>query len=41
MPDRASARAAIRKDSHLALGCGFGIALVVVGALVVYLLVTA
>ena len=31
----------IRKDSHLALGCGFAFALAVVVVLIVYLLVTA
>lgn len=30
-----------RRDSHLALGCGFAFALTVVGVLIVYILATA
>ena len=31
-------REVIRRDSHLALGCGFGLALIIVAALIVLLL---
>jgi len=34
-------RSAIRRDSHLALGCGFAFALLVVGTLVVIYLAGA
>ena len=37
-PDHRSARESIRHDSHLALGCGFSVALLVVAALVILLL---
>lgn len=36
-----SERETIRKDSHLALGCGFAFALLVVGTLVVIYLASA
>lgn len=39
MPD--NVRRAIRRDSHLALGCGFAFALLVVSALIIYLLAAA
>lgn len=36
--DPGDARKIIRKDSHLAFGCGFGLALLIVGALTILLL---
>ncbi|CAN5502425.1 hypothetical protein BH23CHL2_BH23CHL2_23760 [soil metagenome] len=37
-PDPGDARKIIRRDSHIALGCGFGLALLIVGALAILLL---
>ncbi|HLT20000.1 MAG TPA: hypothetical protein VKZ96_11130 [Thermomicrobiales bacterium] len=31
----------IRRDNHLALGCGFAFALIVISALIIYILVSA
>lgn len=38
MPDPSVVRQRIRRDSHLALGCGFAFALAVVAVLIIYVL---